>query len=139
MVFLHLYVATYFVFTCYIIAAIQISAFARDESKATDLKTKGINVIRGNYDDYASLVAAFKDVDKLLFISGSDVTRRVVQHESIVKAAKEAGVKHVIYTSFERKNETETSPIAIVAEAHLKTRNIWIKGWLFWDFHATSL
>ena len=108
------------------IAAGQISAFARDESKATDLKTKGINVIRGNYDDYASLVAAFKGIDKLLFVSGSDVTKRVVQHESVVKAAIEAGVKHVIYTSFERKNETETSPIATVAEAHLKTEK-WLK------------
>ena len=108
------------------IAAGQISALARDESKAADLKTKGINVITGNYEDYASLVAAFKGVDKLLFVSANDVANRTVQQENVVKAAKEAGVKHVIYTSFERKNETETSPIAIVAEAQLKTEK-WLK------------
>ena len=45
-----------------------ISALARSAEKATDLQTKGINVVIGNYDDYASLSAAFNGVDKLLFI-----------------------------------------------------------------------
>jgi len=99
----------------------EIAALVRDEAKAGDLKAKGINIVTGNYDDYDSLVAAFKGIDKLLFVSGSDVENRSKQHDSVVKAAKEASVGHVVYTSFIRKNETETSPIAFVAKAHLST------------------
>ena len=103
------------------INANQIYALVREENKAGDLKAKGINIVIGNYDDYASLTTAFNGVDKLLFISASDINKRLPQHENVVKAAKEAGVKHVVYTSFERKNETETSPIWGLAQAHLNT------------------
>jgi NAD(P)H dehydrogenase (quinone) len=106
------------------INANQISALVRDENKATDLKSKGVHIVKGDYDDYASLTAGFKGIDTLLFVSGSDVMKRLPQHENVIKAAKEAGVKHVVYTSFERKNETESSPIWVVAEAHLKTETL---------------
>lgn len=98
-----------------------IAALVRDEAKAGDLKGKGVTILIGDYDNYASLVAAFKGIDKLFFVSGSDVMQRGQQHENVVKAAKEAGVGHVVYTSFIRKNETETSPIYIVAKTHLAT------------------
>lgn len=111
------------------ISANEISALVRDEAKGADLKAKGINLIIGDYDNYASLVEAFKGVEKLLFVSASDIMKRDRQHENVVEAAVEAGVKHILYTSFERKNETETSPIAIVAKAHLETeKNILATG-----------
>jgi NAD(P)H dehydrogenase (quinone) len=100
-----------------------ISALVRDVAKAEDLKTKGINLKIGDYDNYASLIEAFKGVDKLLLVSGSDVVKRGKQQENAVKAAKEAGVKHILYTSFERKNDTETSPIAFLAKTHIDTEN----------------
>ena len=100
-----------------------ISALVRDEVKAEDLKAKGIALKIGDYDNYPSLVEAFKGVDKLLLISGSDIENRGKQQENAVNAAKEAGVKYILYTSFERKNETETSPIAFVAKSHIDTEN----------------
>lgn len=107
-----------------------ISALARSAEKAEDLKAKGINIKIGDYDDYASLVEAFKGVDKLLLVSGSDVVKRGEQQENAVKAAKEAGVKHIFYTSFERKdqtekqNETETSPLGFIEKAHTDTEKL---------------
>lgn len=101
----------------------EISALVRDEAKAQDLLSKGIQLKIGDYDNYSSLVKAFDGVDQLLFVSGSDVEKRGAQHENVVNAAKESGVKHIYYTSFERKNETETSPIALLAKSHIDTEN----------------
>jgi NAD(P)H dehydrogenase (quinone) len=106
------------------IPANTISALVRDEAKAADLKAKGINLKIADYDNYESLVAAFKGIDKVLLVSGSDIVNRGKQQENAVKAAKEAGVKHLLYTSFERKNETETSPIAFLAKSHIDTDNL---------------
>lgn len=103
------------------IPADKIAALARDEKKAADLKAKGIDVRIGDYSDYSSLVAAFKGVDKLFFVSGNDVAVRQKQHETVVKAAKEAKVKHIIYTSFARRNESGTNPLGVVATSHIET------------------
>lgn len=105
------------------ISANNISALVRDVTKAEDLKTKHINLKIGDYNNYASMVEAFKGIDKLLLVSGSDVVNRGKQQINAVNAAKEAGVKHIIYTSFERKNETETSPVAFLAKPHIDTEN----------------
>lgn len=102
------------------VPANEISALARSADKGKELKEKGITVKIGNYTEYGSLVEAFKGTDKLFFISSSEMADRATQHENVVKAAKQAGVKYVLYTSFERKNETETSPIAFLAQGHLK-------------------
>ncbi len=98
-----------------------IIALARDLSKAAPLRDKGVEIREGNYDDYGSLVSAFTGIDKVYFVSASDIDKRIRQHKNVVAAAKEAGVKHIIYTSFQRENDTESSPIAAIAEAHLAT------------------
>lgn len=103
------------------VAPNNIAALVRNEDKAIDLKEKGITIRIGDYDNYQQLVEAFSGIDKLLLISGSDILNRLKQQENAVKAAKEAGVKHILYTSFERKNETDTSPIHFVAASHIAT------------------
>lgn len=101
------------------LGAKNISILARDPSKAIKLKEKGVRIIEGDYNDYSSLVNAFKGVDKLFFISGSDVMKRNAQHENIVKAAKEVKVGHIIYTSFQRKTDDDASPIVFLVSAHI--------------------
>ena len=104
------------------IAAKQISALARDEAKAAELKSKGIDVKIGNYDDFDSLRTAMQGVETMLLISSSEMTKsRAVQHINAIKAAKESGVKHIIYTGFMRTHEDPTSPLWFIAEDHVKT------------------
>lgn len=98
-----------------------ITALVRDESKAETLKELGVNIVYGNYDDYNSLVRAFSDIEKLVLVSGSELEKRTEQQLNVVKAAKEVGVQHILYTSVERKTERETSPIQFVLGSHLAT------------------
>ena len=107
--------------------ASNLAVMVRDASKVEELKTKGVDIRTGDYNDYPSLVKAFKGIDKLYFVSGSDHLHRIPQHKNVVNAAKEAGVNHVVYTSAQRKNETDSSPVAIINEAHIQTEN-WLKA-----------
>lgn len=102
----------------------QVSALARSKEKAEVLIAKGIDIRVGDYNDQASLEEAFKGVKKLFFISSSDLSDRVGQHRNVVNAARKVGVSHIIYTSFVRKNETETSPISFLAQHHIETEKM---------------
>jgi NAD(P)H dehydrogenase (quinone) len=104
--------------------AANISALARNEEKAAALKAKGVKILIGDYDNYTSLVDAFKGIDKVYFVSGNDLINRILQHQNVVNAAKEAGVKHVYYTSTQRKNESSTSPIFFLENSHLQTEKM---------------
>lgn len=102
------------------IPASEIVALARNVDKAADLKEKGIEVRKGDYDDYNSLLEAFSGVEKLLLVSATEIDRRRAQHISAINAAKEAGVKHVIYTSVEMK-DSKNSALEEVAYSHTET------------------
>jgi NAD(P)H dehydrogenase (quinone) len=103
--------------------AANISVLVRDAGKAEAFKAQGVDVRVGDYGDLGSLLAAFKGIDKVYMVSGNDIANRIQQQDNVVLAAKQAGVKHVVYTSYQRKNETETSPIAFIAKGHLNTEH----------------
>ena len=99
----------------------EISALVRDPGKAGNLVRRGITIKKGDYRDYPSLLDAFRGVGKLLFVSGSELSDRLLQHENVVRAAKDAGVKQVVYTSILATVGNGSSPIAIVTESHART------------------
>jgi len=98
-----------------------IHALARSEEKAAPLKAKGVDVRIGDYDDYDSLLNAFKGIDTLYMVSNTDVSKRITQQDNVVKAALKAGVTRIVYTSYLRKTESVDSPIRAVAAGHLNT------------------
>jgi NAD(P)H dehydrogenase (quinone) len=59
----------------------------------------GADIRAGDFDDPASLRAAFAGGERLLLISTDAVGRRVDQHRNAIDAAVAAGVRHVAYTS----------------------------------------
>ncbi len=95
----------------------EIVAVVRNPAKVDDLAALGVQVRRADYDEPASLAAAFTGIDKLLLISSSEVTGRVPQHRAVIEAARGAGVKLLAYTSMLR---ADRSP-AHLAEEHRDT------------------
>jgi len=100
-----------------------IAVLVRDSNKAKDLE-KGIAIREGDYTDHNSMVKAFTGVDKLLLVSSNNreaIENRTQDHKNVINAAKEAGVKHIVYTSFVRKPGFEDSAIADFQNSHLET------------------
>jgi NAD(P)H dehydrogenase (quinone) len=63
----------------------------------------GVVVRHADFDDPKTLTAAFSGVDRLLIISASNATgKREDQHDAAMRVAKEAGVKHIVFTSMPR-------------------------------------
>ena len=89
-------------------------ALVRDPAKAADL---GIEARAFDYHAKDSLPAALKGVDVLVLVSSSDFNDRAGQHRNVIDAAKEAGVKRVVYTSILKG---DASPM-ILAGDHIAT------------------
>lgn len=102
------------------VPAAEIVAIARDPARAADLAAKGVAVRAGDYDAPASLVAAFKGVDKLLLISSNVIGQRARQHAAVIDAAKQAGVGFIAYTSL---LHADTSPLGLATE-HKQTEKL---------------
>jgi NAD(P)H dehydrogenase (quinone) len=82
-----------------------VAALVRDPAKAAAMKSLDLALRAGDYSDPASLAEAFKGVDTLLLISSGTLEDRVQQHINAINAAKENGVKHIVYTSVLRSND----------------------------------
>ena len=99
----------------------KIIAATRTPEKLAEFEQRGVIVRHADFEDQDSLRLAFEGVDRLLLISTDAVDvpgRRLNQHRNAVKAAEEARVKHVVYTSL--MNPDPDSP-ASVAPDHLGT------------------
>ena len=99
------------------VPAVNIIAAVRNPAKAADLAARGVQVRQADYNDGASLDAAFKGAAKILLISSSEVGQRAQQHQNVIEAAKRAGVSLLAYTSVLR---ADTSPLGLAAE-HVTT------------------
>ncbi|MEO6340337.1 MAG: SDR family oxidoreductase [Caulobacteraceae bacterium] len=72
----------------------------RKPERLAHLAAKGATVRRGDFDDPASLPAAFEGGERMLLISTARVGSRVGQHGNAITAAAKVGVKQIAYTSF---------------------------------------
>ena len=97
-----------------ITSAKKLVALVRAPEKAADL---GIESRLFDYSIPKTLVESLKDIDKLLFISGSEMGQREIQHKNVIDAAKATGVKEIVYTSL---LHADTSSLNLAKE-HLAT------------------
>lgn len=97
-------------------ASSNLVALVRSPAKASDL---GIPAREADYGKPEALVKALTGIDTLLLISSSEVGQRGPQHRNVISAARQAGVKRIVYTSL---LHADTSPLSL-AEEHRDTES----------------
>lgn len=109
----------------------QVAVLVRDpEAKGMErFIEEGVEVHQGDYFDYKSLLQAFDGVEKVMLISAPAFTDRNTQHFNVIAAAKQAGVKQVIFTAIIRKENSklivpEVSMSDLFAEQTLKASGL---------------
>jgi NAD(P)H dehydrogenase (quinone) len=85
----------------------------RNPHKLADLCSQGVEIRRGDFDDPASLRAAFTGGERMLLISALKVGFRIPQHRNAIEAAVAAGVSEVVYTSYVGKGGDDNQSLAV--------------------------
>jgi NAD(P)H dehydrogenase (quinone) len=98
----------------------EVVAGGRNAQRLAALADRGVRTARMDYDDPASLEAAFGEGDRVLLVSGSEVGQRVAQHRNVVDAAVSSGVALLAYTSILNADDNPVS----LAEEHRATESV---------------
>lgn len=106
-----------------------IVALARDPTALQAYDQLGVQVRQADYDDPASLKAAFEGVDRVLLISGNAVGERPRQHGNVIDAAKDAGVSYLAYTSILKGDKSRLA----LAPEHVATEKLLADSGLTYD------
>jgi uncharacterized protein YbjT (DUF2867 family) len=72
----------------------------RDPSRAPALERATIVPASVSYGDQSAAVKALEGTAVLFMVSGAESADRLEQHRTFVDAAADAGVRHIVYTSF---------------------------------------
>ncbi|MGJ7527767.1 NAD(P)H-binding protein [Variovorax sp. GB1P17] len=94
---------------------VPLIATTRHPDRLADLAARGVSVRFADFDEPASLDAAFEGASRMLLVSTNTVDappRRVTQHRNAIEAAQRCGVLHVVYTSFATAGAAQPGPIA---------------------------
>lgn len=94
-----------------------IVALVRTPEKAIDL---GVETRSFDYNKPEDLTEQLKGIDRLLLISSSEIGQRARQHKNVIDAAKNAGVKWLVYTSL---LHADSSTLNLAGE-HLETEKL---------------
>jgi uncharacterized protein YbjT (DUF2867 family) len=107
----------------------------RDAGRAPRLDRAEVAIAAG-YHDHAGMVTALRGVSTLFLVSGRESPDRVAEHRSAIDAAVEAGVSHVVYTSFLGAAHDATFTLA---RHHAETEELLAASGLGWTFLRDSL
>lgn len=100
----------------------EIVAGSRRPERIADLAERGVRTMALDYADRASVAAALHGVDRVLLVSaGADaVGTRVALHGNVVRAAADAGVELLVYTSAPKATDTTL----VLAPEHAGTERL---------------
>jgi NAD(P)H dehydrogenase (quinone) len=102
------------------VAPADLVLVTRSPDTLADLAADGAQVRHGDFEDPASLEAAFAGADKVLIVSTDRVGQRVAGHKAAIDAAVGAGAQSIAYTS--GINPSDSNPIGVMWE-HRQTED----------------
>jgi NAD(P)H dehydrogenase (quinone) len=76
-----------------------LTLVTRTPEKVGQPENQGVRVVGGDYQDRDSLQSAYHGGETLFLISGLNLGRRVSEHRNAIAAAKQAGMRRIVYTS----------------------------------------
>ena len=99
-----------------------IGVSVRDPEKAADLAAQGIRVKKASFAEPASLADAFDGAEQVLVVSANVLGDEALRlHGNALLAAKDAGVKRILYTSHQAASPTSK---VIFARDHAATEGL---------------
>jgi len=106
-----------------------LAATVRNPGKAEDLEERGVIVRKGDYEDPGSLRTAFQGTEILMLVpTTAAVEPRIQQHCNAVEAAKESGVKRILFASLSTAGFLDSkfhiTPFLLYAESKLRLSGI---------------
>lgn len=91
----------------------KLGVSVQDTSKAEDFVAQGIRVEKASFAEPATLAAALDGAEQVLLVSVNVLGEQAIRlHSNAIQAAKDAGVKRILYTS-----QQAASPASKVAFA----------------------
>jgi NAD(P)H dehydrogenase (quinone) len=111
------------------VPANQLILMSRRPEALSELAKAGCEVRYGDFEKPDSVEAAARGAQRMLMISGHKVGYRVEQHSNAIDAAKRAGVKRIVYTSYYGSDADNT---AMVCQDHYGTEQKLMSSGLAW-------
>lgn len=106
-------------------AGVAACHLARSPERAPILAGAAVKKCSYEYSDEA--IAALSGIDVLFMISAKENPERLQQHLAFIDAAKAAGVKHIVYTSFYNASPSSTFTLArdhAATEQYIKEKGL---------------
>jgi uncharacterized protein YbjT (DUF2867 family) len=109
-------------------------ALVRDLDKAADWAAKGVELVKGDFEDSASITAALEGIDRAVLIlpNGEDQQRLEL---SFIETAKQAGLPWLLKLSSPEAVRGTTSPIPL---AHIAAEDAIMASDMNWTFVRPS-
>jgi NAD(P)H dehydrogenase (quinone) len=119
------------------VPANQITVTSRNDAVLAEWRAKGARACKADYNDKSSLIEAFRNAECVFLVSAMEVGEtRQRQHRNAVEAAKEAGAKRVVYTSFLGAGDPNIDSFEIAD--HRFTEKLILASGLGWNFMRNS-
>ena len=106
------------------VAGTDVIASVRTPEKVKDLASLGVTIRKADYENPQSLNTAFDGTEILMLVtSPAGVEPRIQQHFNALEAAKQTGVKRIVFTSFASATPASkflVAPYYLYAESKLR-------------------